>query len=145
MRRFAVLSAALLAALAIASAPATAEKTTGDKYVANMSGDQETPDKGDPDGKGRANVNIDNDRGEVCYTMTFEGIAPPDKAHIHRGAKGTAGDVVVNLPPDKSGKCVPGDKATLEQIRSNPGGFYVNLHNPEYPKGAIRGQLEPIR
>src|SRR5438309_6446869 len=109
MRRIGLLRVAVLAALAVAGAPALGEKKmnnmSGQKFVAHLTGDQETPDKGDPKGKGTANLAIDSDRGEVCYVFSYEGIGPPDKAHIHRGAKGTAGDIVVNLDPNKSGQC----------------------------------------
>jgi hypothetical protein len=27
-------------------------------------------------------------------------------------------------------------------IKSNPAGFYCNIHNGAFPNGAIRGQLE---
>jgi CHRD domain-containing protein len=145
MRRISVIIAALLAFLAVAGTPASAEKTHGDKFMAHMTGDQETPDKGDPDGRGRADVNVDSGRGELCYVFTYDGVMPPDKAHIHRGAKGTSGDVVVNLDPNKSGQCVKPSEALMEEIKSNPSGFYVNLHSSEYPKGSIRGQLEPVR
>jgi CHRD domain-containing protein len=145
MRRIAVVSAALLAMLAVTGSPVSAEKTSGHKYVANMSGDQETPQKGDPDGRGKADIVNDTDRGELCYVLTYENVTPPDKAHIHRGAMGASGDVVINLDPQKSGKCVTADKALLQEIRSNPAGFYVNLHSPDYPKGSVRGQLEPVR
>lgn len=29
----------------------------------------------------------------------------------------------------------------LEEIRADPSAFYVDLHNAEFPQGAIRGQL----
>jgi CHRD domain len=29
----------------------------------------------------------------------------------------------------------------VRSIRTNPSGFYANLHNVEFPAGAIRGQL----
>jgi hypothetical protein len=28
------------------------------------------------------------------------------------------------------------------ELRENPSGFYVNIHNDAYPAGAVRGQLE---
>jgi len=34
---------------------------------------------------------------------------------------------------------------TVTDILANPDGYYVNVHNAEYPGGAIRGQLAPQR
>ena len=47
-------------------------------------------------------------------------------------------------PPDKSGKasnCAAGDSLLLEELGSAPQRFYVDIHNDEYPTGALRGQL----
>jgi hypothetical protein len=30
----------------------------------------------------------------------------------------------------------------VERILANPGDFYINVHNPSHPGGAIRGQLQ---
>ena len=65
-------------------------------------------------------------------------------AHIHRGAAGVAGPPVVTLdPPDDndSDDCDTVDDALVDEIRTNPGGFYVNVHTADYPNGAIRGQI----
>jgi hypothetical protein len=40
--------------------------------------------------------------------------------------------------------CVQGvDAGVISDILANPAGFYVNVHNPDFPGGAIRGQLTP--
>jgi hypothetical protein len=33
------------------------------------------------------------------------------------------------------------DPALLRSLRTNPAGFYTNLHTAEFPGGAVRGQL----
>ncbi len=111
---------------------------------------------GDPNGRGEAYVfGIDGDARTLCYVLTVDKIATATAAHIHEGERGTNGPVVVNLasPADgnaadcltegEEGKFV-GDQ-TVAEILENPENYYVNVHNAEYPAGAIRGQLTPER
>ena len=110
---------------------------------------------GDPNGRGEVYVfGIDGDATTLCYVLTVDKIEPAMAAHIHKGAAGTNGPVVVNLaaPGDgdaadcltegEAGKFVGGQ--TVAEILANPENFYVNVHNAEYPGGAIRGQLSGI-
>ena len=109
---------------------------------------------GDPNGTGEAYVfGIDGDPTTLCYVLTVEGIATATAAHIHEGAPGQNGPVVANLaaPGDgnaadcltegEAGKFPTGE--TVAEILANPGSYYVNVHNAEYPGGALRGQLAP--
>jgi hypothetical protein len=143
MRKIALLGAVLLAALSVGQAGAV--PAHGDKFVAHMTGDQETPHKGDPDGRGRADIAVDTTRGDLCYEITYDKINHPDKGHIHRGTAGQSGPVVVDMDPKKGAQCVKPSEALMEEIKSNPSGFYVNLHSPDYPNGSIRGQVERVR
>jgi CHRD domain len=67
---------------------------------------------------------------------------PATAAHIHMGAKGKAGPVIVALcGPCKSGahgsaKVSPAVIKTIEG-----GGAYVNVHTTKNPNGEIRGQV----
>jgi len=101
--------------------------------------------EGDEDGSGTATITIDPDTGEVCYDLTVEGIQPVTASHIHIGAAGESGDVVVPLDVDgfegSSSDCVDASDADLDAIIANPAGYYVNIHTEDFPAGAIRGQL----
>ncbi|WP_309092213.1 CHRD domain-containing protein, partial [Phenylobacterium sp.] len=81
----------------------------------------------------------------VCYELSVEKIAVATAAHIHKGGPEEAGPPVVPLKtPDASGKasgCATVDKAVIQDIQQNPAGYYVNVHNAEFPPGAVRGQL----
>lgn len=109
---------------------------------------------GDPNGRGEAYVfGIDGDATTLCYVLTVSKIETATAAHIHEAAAGSNGPIVVNLgaPGDgnaadcltdgESGKFVGG--TTAAEILANPQNYYVNVHNAEYPGGAIRGQLAP--
>ena len=72
----------------------------------------------------------------------MSGIAAPQAAHIHKGAAGKAGPVVVPFGAAYKAKgCQKATKAVIEAIESHPNGYYVNIHNAKFPGGAIRGQL----
>jgi hypothetical protein len=114
---------------------------------------------GDPNGRGEVYVfGIDGDPKTLCYVLNvskIQFVEPGMAAHIHRGAAGTNGPVVVNLarPFDgdsadclTEGEILPNGApafagTTVAEVLRDPEGFYVNVHNPEYPGGAIRGQL----
>lgn len=76
--------------------------------------------------------------------MSVSNIIPATAAHIHKGAPGEAGPVVVPLPTPYDGYtqgCMHVSKDTAHAIHDNPWQYYVNVHNEEYPDGAVRGQL----
>jgi hypothetical protein len=111
---------------------------------AALSGGQEVPGPGDPDGSGLAVITLNQGQGTVCWDLSVTGIAPATAAHIHEGAKGVAGPVVVTLtPPDdgSSSGCATVDADLIMEIRQSPWLYYVNVHNADYPSGALRGQL----
>jgi hypothetical protein len=110
------------------------------------------PDPGDPDGSGAAQVKIDVRKEKVCFAIVVLDVAlPTAAAHIHEGAAGVAGDVVVTLKaPLEIGNtgiglatgCVRNQaRPLLRDIKNNPSQFYVNVHNGDFPGGAVRGQL----
>jgi hypothetical protein len=109
-----------------------------------LSGDQEVPGPGDPDGSGFVSLTLNQGQGLICYELTVADIDPASAAHIHAAAAGFAGPVVVPLAAPTSGSssgCAAVDKALIKAIRQNPEGYYVNVHNPAFPAGAVRGQL----
>jgi translation initiation factor IF-2 len=115
----------------------------GQSLRANMSGDQEVPGPGAPNAFGTANIFVDVPNGRLCYRLSYDGINQPSMAHIHRGGPGQAGPPVIDLRLDANGDegCVPGDPTVLHNIADHPEAFYLNLHTPDYPDGAMRGQL----
>lgn len=132
-------AAALLVALTLA-APVFA----GSPMVTSLTGAQEVPGPGDPDGSGTATVRVSHGRGEVCYVIEVSGIAPATAAHIHVAPAGVAGPVVVPLTAPTSGSssgCVSVSRELAKAIMRDPENYYVNVHNSEYPAGALRGQL----
>lgn len=114
---------------------------------ATLSGAGETP-SGSPTGSGTSLVTIDVARSQVCWSTSVSGILLPSTAsHIHRGAAGTAGPVVIPFTaPGVFGTtsgCATADPALLKDILANPSNYYVNVHTTDFPGGAVRGQLGP--
>lgn len=139
------ISLALLAAVAmIGSTAVSAAESTGKTLYATLSGANEV-NGGDPDGTGMATVRINPGRGTLCYSINVSNIAPATMAHVHDGDAGSAGPVVRGLTAPTSGSsegCATISRELAISIITDPEGYYVNVHNAEYPGGAIRGQLE---
>lgn len=133
-------AAACLVALAIAglAAPASAAEI---KLSAHLGG----AGSADTDGAGHANFRIDAATNQVCYDLMVEKIADATMAHIHKAPAGANGPVAVPLnKPGADGKasgCATVGAPVVADILANPGGYYVNVHNADFPGGAIRGQL----
>jgi len=115
----------------------------------SMTGIQEVPGPGDPDGNGTAEVRVNAGDGQVCWDLYARGIDPATVAHIHRGAAGVAGPPVVTLTtPDSAGRsqgCATLDTNVAREMALRSHEFYLNVHNAAHPTGAIRGQLRAIR
>ena len=112
--------------------------------TASLTGAQEVPGPGDTDGSGTAEITIVDATDNICFDLRVRNIAPATAAHIHRGLPGEAGPPVVTLqaPDDGSAEgCINAPGALADEIEANPAAFYVNIHNAEFPAGAIRGQL----
>ncbi|CAN5675078.1 CHRD domain-containing protein [soil metagenome] len=139
-----------LVALALAGAASAAKLDGADRggrpLSTTLTGAAEVPGPGDPNGSGTATITVNPGRGEICYELGVEGITlPATGAHIHVGPVGESGDVVVPLmtPGDNgtSSGCAEVSRELALAIIQNPENYYVNVHNDDFPAGAIRGQL----
>lgn len=127
-----------------ATAPAPAQApAAADTLTATLSGDVEVPGPGAMDGSGTAEVVLDQSEGSVCFEIDVENVAEPQAAHIHRGAADESGPPVVDFNVGENGLsgCVDTDETTMAEILASPSDYYVNVHNEEFPGGAVRGQL----
>jgi CHRD domain len=100
----------------------------------------------EPNATGSVVLRFRRDDGLICFRLTAANITlPAAAAHIHKGAAGTNGNVVVPLTaPGAQGTsdgCVSVDKSLIDEILGDLSGFYVNVHTKEHPGGAIRAQL----
>ena len=126
----------------VAGAPASAAPSVK-HIVAPLSGLQEVPGPGDADGKGKITLDVNATTGKICYVLEVRGIATAKFAHIHEAARGAAGDVIVGLDAPRGGRssgCVT-NLRLAEDLVESPADYYLNVHNTDFPGGAVRGQL----
>jgi len=139
-----VLSVMGVAALALVLVMAVGVAFAGNggaPRVTTLSGAEEV-NGGDPDGSGFASIRLNVGQERVCWEISYEGISEPHAAHIHKAPAGVNGGVVVPLMvPAISGGCVWADGDLIQDIIDYPEQYYVNVHNANYPGGALRGQL----
>lgn len=150
MKRAATLLA-LTAALALPAAALAAEETFG----ADLTTAAEVPAPTGSEGSGSATVVISEDGTQIEYEVSYQDLTgDPTMAHIHFGAVGVAGPVVIPLTAGASpfsGTLTEADftavadgpqtfEEGLEAIRA--GETYVNVHTETNAPGEIRGQLE---
>lgn len=116
--------------------------------LAQMSGDQEVPGPGHETALGDFALLPTQADDAVCYEIAFYDLDEPlTGAHIHTGATGEAGDVVIPLQTPAAGEdflrtCSFGlDPAAVADVLASPAAYYVNYHTETFPGGAVRGQL----
>ena len=127
-----------------ASAKAKVKKALSRTYAVKLTGAAETP-PGPSSGSGKAVVTLSTKTNKVCWTFgSLSGFSNPTYAHIHVGAAGTSGNIVVPLSTGATFKpkgCVAASPSTISAIAANPHGYYVNIHSKQNPSGAVRAQL----
>jgi hypothetical protein len=138
----------LLASLAFASMAGVASASAHTNFTPSLSGAEEAPGPGDPNGKGFASLDV-YPNGTICYTGKVQAIGRQiTGAHIHVGPAGSPGPVVVDLDPfgasvtgNMVSHCVVTTAEIAAAIIADPSAYYVNAHTTAFPGGAIRGQL----
>lgn len=107
-----------------------------------LSGAQEVPPV-NVTGSGSGSFRLADD-GTITGSVSTEGVAGT-AAHIHLGARGRNGPVIVPLGKKGDTYSVPaGRKLTAAQINAwKAGELYVNVHTARHKGGEVRGQIQP--
>jgi hypothetical protein len=132
-------AAAVLTVAAVASARPAQEIMAG----ATLTAKQEIPKQVVQNAKAKGAFTADIVGTKLTWRLTFSGLTGKAlQAHIHVGAMGKAGNVLVPL----CAPCKNGQKGTakispmvVQEIQKHLA--YVNVHTAKNPNGEIRGQL----
>jgi hypothetical protein len=136
-----------LAPLLLAPSSALAASAT---YNLFMTGPQEVPGPGDPDGTASGTITLDDVSGLVSWSFTYANIDTPTAMHIHgpNAPAGASANVFIGLGVATSGgagtlvsSLVHGNLAQITAILNAPETFYVNIHNEPFLGGAVRAQV----
>jgi len=173
MKRLAAVALVALVTACGSDSPTTPSGGTNNQgpitFTANLSAANEVPSftNADSNARGTATItfNVPRDTsgniiggGTVNFSATvsgFPGGTTLNLAHIHTGASGVSGGVLVDtgltaaspITTDGSGNgTLTMNNVTIDQtkatnITNNPAGFYFNIHTTLNPSGAVRGQL----
>jgi CHRD domain len=124
---------------------------------ATLLGANEVGLSGDPDGSGTARLRVNVGKRSVCGWFTADHLDTVTGVHVHVGAAGVNGGVVVDFGyPGTNGGLVDGrwhacgtaadgtsplSKTLVKALVQTPTAYYVNIRTTAYLAGAIRAQL----
>jgi len=169
MKRLPVFAIALSFFVAGCGSSSTSPSTVRPTFTAVLSPASENPPITNAESSGSGNVTITFDTTTSGTTITaatatfvaqlsgFPANTPINIAHIHPGAVGVNGGVLVNtglsagevVMANGSGSFTKGPVTMLpevaQQILNNPSGFYFNVHSTTNPGGVARGQLQRVQ
>src|SRR2546421_1084068 len=120
-----LLVAATAAAVGLVTASAHIQRAAALRvFRVALAGENETP-AGDPVATGAATVRVRSGQARICYSLVARDLSGRAvAAHIHRGAAGVAGPVVIPLKtPNASGEssgCAKTPKALVRAVPAHP-------------------------
>ena len=110
-------------------------------YTSSLSGVQEVPPNASP-GTGTGNLTLTGTA--ITCSVSVSGLTgAPVAAHIHQGAPGVNGGIIVTLTGGPTVfNCPAGATLTPTQITDlDAGNLYFNVHTGAFPGGEVRGQI----
>jgi hypothetical protein len=146
--------AGIVMAALLALVPALASGQTT-QYSAQLTGANEVPAT-DSTATGTFTATLDEGAKTLSWSLTVPAITDATMAHIHAGAAGVNGGIVVTLfmpgspagsvsvsgtagPADLGGPLAGNWDGFVSALKS--GGLYVNVHTTAHPSGEIRAQI----
>jgi hypothetical protein len=111
---------------------------------------KEVPEGGDPDGQGSATLDLNPQKEESCFTITWSRLRGKVTAlHLHVAGRGNEGPHWIDFFNNQSfpgehsmaSGCVSSPRDKIVAVINHPADYYLNVHSTTFEKGAIRGQL----
>lgn len=118
----------------------------GTVRFASLDGAQETPATM-ATAVGAGVLSVEEATGKISGFVVTTGLQNVTVAHVHLGARGVPGDVIVPLSGGPDTWVVPDGAAplTADQVSAFLAGeLYFNVHTTANPNGEIRGQLDKV-
>ena len=144
MKQPGVLVVMLMFVAAVSFVVTSQQHKNGSTKTTSLTGHAELQTFGDPDGTGSFNFSIGAAESQICYELSVSNIGAPTAADISFVSKTEVGTVIATLEAPANGsskRCVTLASDKIADLIKNPGHYYVNVYNAEFPNGAIRGQL----
>ena len=107
-------------------------------FKADLNGTNEVPST-TTSATGSATFVLDSLSDQLAYRWSSANMTPT-AVHIHSGAVGITGSVVVPLDITGSGSVT---LTALQAASLLMNGYYINVHSADFPNGEIRGQINP--
>ncbi|MEZ4867661.1 MAG: CHRD domain-containing protein [Caldilineaceae bacterium] len=120
-------------------------------FQAPLTGAEETPPH-NLTATGRAVLALDNDGATLAYRVIVNDLYDITASHIHKGVVGVAGPPVFTLFNKANGGLFDPENPISGTVTLTVGQvidliteqYYINVHNPAFQSGALRGQVRTL-
>jgi hypothetical protein len=144
-KRIAVLlGSAVVVVGAVAAVALARPSASSTSFKANLDTRQEVPKETGASVRASGSFTATLSGTKLSWKLTFDHLTgAATAAHVHSGAKGKAGPVIVPLcGPCKSPASGTARVTAAVAKMLSGGGTYVNVHTAKNPNGEIRGQVK---
>ena len=152
MTMFRSIRVAAVAVAVLAAASTRVQAQTS--FTAFLNGAQEAPTPSVTPAFGNGTVLLNAARTQITINLRFSGLlAPITVAHIHNGAFGIGGPVILDIlrlietTPDMRSGTIMNAVMNVTTEQANvllAGNGYFNVHTTAFPGGEIRGQINVV-
>jgi CHRD domain-containing protein len=143
VKRWFVLALAAVGILTVAAVALASNDKRPEKFKTSLDSRQETPRPQSVSTRASGKFNAELNGVALSWNLKFDHLTgKATAAHIHTGARGKAGPVLIPLCAPCAASVKGVAKLTAAQVKAlDDAKLYVNVHTVKNPAGEIRGQL----